>query len=81
MEGALRRRTYLQCCEVDHTVDIWVCFEHLVQPFFICDIDLVELGSLSAEQLDAVEGDFRGIVQGVGDNYFVAMLEKGQTGE
>jgi hypothetical protein len=66
---------------VDDTVDIRVCYEHLFQPFFICDIDLVELRSLSAEKLNAVEGDFGGVVEGVDDYYFIAMFEKGQTRE
>lgn len=61
---------------MDDAVDVRVFREHLVQPFFICDIDFVELGSLSAEQLNAVEGDFGGVVEGVDDYDFVAMFKK-----
>ena len=64
---------------MDDTVDIWVCPEDLVQSFLICNIDFVELWSLAAEQLNAVEGHFRRIVEGVNNHDFVAMLEKRQT--
>ena len=77
----LRRKTYLERCEVNDTVDIRMRSKDIVQPFFICDINVVELWSLAAEQLNAVEGDFGGIVEGVDDYDFVAMFEKGQTRE
>jgi hypothetical protein len=53
----------------------------LVQCILICDVDFVEVWSLSAEELDAVEGDFRGIVQTIDDYDLVAMLEESQRGE
>jgi hypothetical protein len=66
---------------VDDTVDIRVRGEDLVQFPFICDVDFVELWSLAAEQLNAVEGDFGGIVEGIDDYDFVSMFEKCQTRE
>jgi hypothetical protein len=53
----------------------------LVQCFLICDVDLVEVGSLAAEELDAVEGDFRGIVQAVDDYDLITILEESERGE
>ena len=66
----------LERSEVNDTVDVFMCGKHLVQLFFVCDIDLVELGALSAEKLDAVKGDFGRVVERVYDYYFVAMFEK-----
>jgi hypothetical protein len=80
-EGGLRQSTYLQCSEVDDAVDVWMCCKHLVQRFFICDIDFVELWPLSAEQLNAVKRDLGGIVQTINDHDFVAMFEECKTGE
>jgi hypothetical protein len=77
----LLRRRYLQSSKVDNAVNVGMRHKDLVQCLFICDVDLVEVWSLAAEQLDAVEGDFRGIVEAV-DNYnFVAMFEEGKSGE
>lgn len=53
----------------------------LVQCLFICDVNLVEVWSLAAEQLDALEGDFRGIVEAVDNHNFAAMFKKGESGE
>lgn len=51
----LRRNTYLQSCKVDDAVDIRMRGEDLVQLYLICDVDFVELWSLAAKQLNAVE--------------------------
>jgi hypothetical protein len=66
---------------MNHTVDIGMFCEHCIQPFFICDVDFVELGSLSADQLDAVEGDYGGVVERVDNDDSVAMLEEGKARE
>ena len=66
---------------MDDTVDIGMRSKDFVQPFFVCDIDLVEFWPLSAEQLNTVEGNLGGVVEGIDDYDFVAMLEKGQTRE
>ena len=80
-EGDWRRRIYLERCEVDDTVNIWVRCKGLVQCFLICDVYLVEIRSLSAKQLNAVKRDFRGVVERVNDHDFIASLEKSQTRE
>lgn len=73
--------TYLQSSEVDHAVDVGVGCEDLIQTFLVGDIDLVELGSFLAQQLDAVDGDLGGIVETVDDDDLVAMVEQGEGGE
>ena len=77
----MRSETHLERGKMDDTVDIGMRSEDLVQSFFICDIDLVELRSLSAEQLNAVEGNLGGIVEGIDDDDFVTMLKKGKARE
>jgi len=66
---------------MDDTVDIGILSKDFVQCLFVCDIDMVEVWSLPAEQLDAVEGDFGGIVETVDDHDLVAMLEESERGE
>ena len=66
---------------MDNAVNVWMCSEHLVQCRLVRNIHLVKLRSLSAEELNAIEGDFRGVVKTV-DNYnLVAMLEESEGGE
>lgn len=71
-------KTHLEGCEVNHTVDIWVSGKDPVKASLICDVDLVEIWSLAAEQFDAVEGHLGGVVQTVDDDDLVAMFEEGQ---
>lgn len=66
---------------MDNTINVGMGSKDLVQCLLICDVDLVEVWSLAAEELDAVEGDFGGIVQAVDDHNLVAMLEEGERGE
>lgn len=61
---------------MDNAVDVWVLGEYLVQALFVGNVDLVENWLLSAEQLNATEGDLRGVVQAVNNNDLVAMFEK-----
>lgn len=66
---------------MDNAVNVRMRCKDLVQCLFISDVNLVEVWSFAAEQLDAVEGDFRGIVEAVDDHNFVAMFEEGKSGE
>jgi hypothetical protein len=66
----------LQSREVDNAVNVRVRRKDLVKSFFICDIDLVEVWSLSAEKLDTVKGNLGRVVEAV-DNYnLIAMFEE-----
>jgi len=55
--------------------------EDLVQFRLVCDIAAVELRSLAADELDAVEYFFGGIVEIVYDDDFVVCFEKREGGE
>ena len=66
---------------MDHAVNFGMRSKDIVQCLFICDIDFVEVWSLAAEKLDAIEGDFGGIVQTVDNHDLVAMLEEGKRSE
>lgn len=73
--------THLQRSKVDNTVNVRVLLEHLVQLLLIGDIAGVELGSLAANELDAVEDFVRGVVEVVDDNDLVVCLEEGEGSE
>lgn len=66
----------LQCCKVDNTVNIWMGCKNFLQGSLIRDVRLVELRSLAANKLNAIQRDYRGIVETVYNNDFVAMFEK-----
>ena len=60
IEGDLARLAHgFQRSEVDDTVNVWVFGEDLVEGLLVCDVDIVVLWLLSADQLNAVE-DFGG---------------------
>ena len=44
----------LESSEVDNAVNVGVLCKDLVKTFFICDIDLIEVWPLSADELNAV---------------------------
>lgn len=66
---------------MDDAVDLGVCLEDLVERRLVCDICLVELGPLAADELNAVEGDLGGVVEIIYNHHLVAILEKGERGE
>jgi hypothetical protein len=66
---------------MNHTVYIWTSCKDLVKGGFISDINIVEVGLLSADQFYAVEDFLRGIVEVVHYDDFVAGLEKREGGE
>ena len=66
---------------MNNTVNIWMGSEDFVQSLLVCHIDLVEYWSLTAKKLNAVKGNFRGIVERIDDYDLVAMLEERERGE
>jgi hypothetical protein len=64
---------------VDHAVDVRMLCKDIVQSCFVGDVNLVELGSFSAEQLNAIECYFGGVVQAVHNHNLVSMLEKSKS--
>lgn len=72
---------YLQRGKVDDVVDVGMLLEHLVERGLILDVELVELGLLAADELNAVE-DFLGrVVEVVDDDDLVASLQEGERCE
>lgn len=66
---------------MDDIVDLWVSLEDAVERWLIRDIHLVKLRPLACDELDSVYAFFRGVVEGVNDNYFVVGLEEGENRE
>lgn len=62
-------------------VDIRVLLEHLIQGLLIGDVERVVLGSLAADQLDAVQDLLGGVVEVVDDDDLVVGLEESERGE
>ena len=71
----------LESSEVDNAVDVGVRCEDLVKSFFICDIDLIEVWPLSADELDAIQRNLGRVVEAV-DNYdLIAVFEESESCE
>jgi hypothetical protein len=66
---------------VNDIVDIRVLLEHLIQGLLIGDIERVVLGSLAADQLDAVQDLLGGVIEVVDDDDLVVGLEESERGE
>jgi len=56
---------------MDHIVNVRVGLEHLVESSLVCDVGLVELGLLAADELNAVEDFLGGVVEIVDDDDLV----------
>jgi len=66
---------------VDDIVNIRVLLEHLVQGLLVGDIERIVLGSLAADQLDAVQDLVGRVVEVVDDDDLVVGLEESERGE
>jgi hypothetical protein len=55
--------------------------KHLLKSSFISDVDVVKVRPLAANKLNAIQRDFRGVVEIINNNYFVAVFEKSERGE
>lgn len=49
---------YLESSEMDHTVNVWMRLEDLVEVLLFPDIDMKEFGPLAADELDTIDGFF-----------------------
>ena len=63
---------------MDDIVNVWVLSEDLVERCLVCDVAFVEGGSLAADELDAVDDFWRGVVEVVDDDDLVICLKKGK---
>ncbi len=43
---------------MDHAVNVWMRLEDFVEVLLFPDVDLKEVGSLSADELDTIDGFF-----------------------
>ena len=43
---------------MDHTVNVWVRLEYFVKVLLFPDVDMKEVGPLSADKLDTIDGFF-----------------------
>lgn len=63
---------------MDDAVNLGVLGEDLVESGLVCDVGLVELWSLAADELDAVQGHLGGVVEVIDNHDLVAVLEQGE---
>lgn len=66
---------------MDNTVNVGVGLEHLVEAILHGDIELVELGLLATDKLNAVESLTWRIVEVVSNDDLVTSLEEGEGSE
>jgi hypothetical protein len=66
---------------VDDAVNFRVLGENLIDGLLVCDVDLVKGRAAAANQLNAIEGDLGGVVEGVNNNDIVTVLKEGEGGE
>lgn len=66
---------------MDDAINLGVLFENVVEGGLVCNIGLVELWSLAANELNAIEGDLGGVVEVIDNHDLVAILEQCQGGE
>jgi hypothetical protein len=66
---------------VDHIVNVGVVVKDLVESSLVADVGLVELGSLAADELNAVDDFLGGVVETVDDDDLVVGFEEGQSGK
>lgn len=66
---------------MNDAVDLWVLGKHTVEAGLVCDVDLVEGGSLATDKLDAVYGGLGRVEETIDNDDIVAVLEEGEGGE
>ncbi|GKT45248.1 uncharacterized protein ColSpa_05429 [Colletotrichum spaethianum] len=79
--GRAEEGVYLEGGEVDDAVDLGVLLEDGIEAGLVGNVDLVEVGALAAQELDAVDGDLGRVVEAVDNDHIVAVLEQGEGGE
>jgi hypothetical protein len=75
------RETHLECSEVDETVNLGMLLEHLIKTRLVCDVDIVVVWLLPADEFNALESFFGRVVEVVNNHDFVAGFEEGEGGE
>lgn len=49
---------YLESSEMNHAVNVWMCLKDFVEVLLFSDVGLKEIGSLSTDKLNSIEGLF-----------------------
>lgn len=73
--------TCLESCEVNHAVDLGVLLKDFVKSGIVGHVDLVECGALPTDELDAVNGNLRRVVEIVNDDDIITILEQSERGK
>ena len=73
--------THLESSEMYHIINVRVVLENLFESGLVCDINVVEFGSLAADKFDTIESFFGGIGQVVYNDDLVICLEKREGSE
>lgn len=63
--------SYLESSEVNDAVNVWMRLEDFVKVLFLPDVGMEEIGSLSTDEFNSIDGFFRGVEKVVCDNHFV----------
>lgn len=66
---------------MNHTVDIGMRLEDLIERSRHGNIDVIEIGLCTANKLNAFESFLRGVVKIVRDDHLVVRFEKSQRSE
>lgn len=66
---------------MDDIVDVRVLLEDFVESGLVCDVALVERRSLAADELDAIDDFWRGVVEVIDNNDLVVGFEKSESSE
>jgi hypothetical protein len=77
----LSRVAYLESSKVDHAVNGRVLGKDLVDGLLVGNVELVEVGTAAADQLNAVEGNLGRVVEAVDNDDIVSVLEQSEGGE
>ena len=60
---------------MNDAVNVWMGLEDFVKVFLFPDVDVEEVGSLSTNELNSIDGFFGGVEKIVCDDYFVIGFE------
>lgn len=58
-----------------NTVNVWMRLEDFVEVFLFPDVDVKEVGSLSTNEFDSIDGFFGGIEKVICNDDFVVCFE------
>lgn len=72
---------YLQSCEMYDTVNLRMLLQNFVKTFLVCDVDIVEIRFLAADEFDSIQYFGGGVVEVIDNDHFVASFEECEGSE